>query len=172
MTDPPVSVTVALARVDWLETLAAGDDEFTARFGLAVEPDWIGFPESLPAALEGARRRPNDPWGTHLFFDDADGALVGFGGYKGVPHGGEVEIGYAVAPTRQGRGIAPAAVAVLVDRARSAGVTTVSAHTLAADNPSTAVLRKAGFHRVAEVRDADLDVIWRWELPLRPAPAN
>jgi ribosomal-protein-alanine N-acetyltransferase len=172
MTDAPVTVTVVPARVDWLEALAAGDDVFTARFGLAVEPDWIGFPESLPPALEGARRRPDDPWGTHLFFDDADGALVGFGGYKGPPHDGEVEIGYAVAPTRQGRGVASAAVTVLVERARSARVTSVSAHTLAVVNPSTAVLRRAGFDHVAELPDTDLGTIWRWELSLRPVPAT
>ena len=64
-----------------------------------------------------------------MFFD-ADGALVGFGGYKGPPHGGEVEIGYAIAPERQNRGLATAAVRVFVERARLAGVERVIAHTL------------------------------------------
>ena len=40
----------------------------------------------------------------------ADGALIGFGGFKGAPRDGDVEIGYAVAPDRQGRGIATAVV--------------------------------------------------------------
>ena len=71
-----------------------------------------------------------------------------------------------MAPARQGRGIATAVVAILVERAVAAGVTIVSAHTLGADNPSTAVLRKSGFQRVAELDDPELGPIWRWELPL------
>ena len=106
MNDSSVDISVVPARADWLEALTEGDNVFAARFGVAVERDWIGFPESLAPALDGARRRPDDPWGTHLFFDRADGALVGIGGFKGPPRDGAVEIGYAVAPARQGRGIA------------------------------------------------------------------
>jgi [ribosomal protein S5]-alanine N-acetyltransferase len=98
-------VEVLPARVDWLEALAVADEVFTARFGIPVVAGWGGFPEALPAALDRARRRSEDPWGTHLIFDD-DGALVGFGGFKGEPRDGEVELGYAVAPAREGHGIA------------------------------------------------------------------
>ena len=159
-----VVVKVLPARLDWLHALAEGDEVFTARFGISVMPGWVGFPEALPAAIEEARRRPQDPWGTHLFFDD-DGALVGFGGFKGAPGDGEVELGYAVAPGRQGRGIATAVVEELVRRARVAGVNVVSAHTLAEENASTAVLRKSGFARTGQLRDPDGDV-WRWERAL------
>ena len=48
-------VEVVPARLDWLEALAEGDDVFTARFGIAVEPDWAGFPEAIPLRR---RRRP------------------------------------------------------------------------------------------------------------------
>ena len=163
------TVTVVPARLDWLEALAEGDDVFTARFGIEVERDWIGFPEALPYAVDGARQRSEDPWGSQLFFDGGDGALVGFGGFKGAPRDGDVEIGYAVAPARQGRGIATAVVEILVERAVAAGVTVVSAHTLGADNPSTAVLRKCGFQRVAELDDPELGPIWRWELAVSVA---
>ena len=157
-------VQVVPARHDWLEALTVGDDAFVERFGIAVAPGWVGFPEALPHALEAARRDAESPWGTHLFFDEVDGALVGFGGFKGEPRGGEVEVGYAVAPSRQGRGIATAVVAVLVERARAAGVPTVSAHTLAEENPSTAVLRKNGFVRTAELHEEGTGSVWRWEL--------
>jgi len=169
MNDSSVDISVVPARADWLEALTEGDNVFAARFGVAVERDWIGFPESLAPALDGARRRPDDPWGTHLFFDRADGALVGIGGFKGPPRDGAVEIGYAVAPARQGRGIATRAVSVLVERARSADVFTVTAHTLAAENASTAVLHKSGFRRAAELPDGELGTVWRWELTLTPA---
>ena len=46
---------------------------FTARFGIAVEPDWAGFPEAIPYAVDGARERSEDPWGSQLFFDAPTG---------------------------------------------------------------------------------------------------
>jgi RimJ/RimL family protein N-acetyltransferase len=79
-----------------------------------------------------------------------------------------VEIGYAVSPSRQGRGIATAVVGVLASRAAAAGVVTVTAHTLATENPSTAVLRKNGFVRTAAIADPVLEQIWRWELTPGP----
>ena len=154
-------VQVLAARVGWLEALTLGDDVFTDRFGIPVVADWVGFPEALQAAVDGARRQSEDPWGTHLFFDD-DGALVGFGGFKGEPRNGEVELGYAVAPARQGRGIATSVVEQLVAHAGVAGVNVVTAHTLAEENASTAVLGKCGFTRTAQLRESDGDV-WRWE---------
>jgi RimJ/RimL family protein N-acetyltransferase len=163
-------VQVVPARVDWLEALVEGDDTFTSRFGVAVVEGWVGFPEALPFALAEAREHPADVWSTHLFFDDADGALVGFGGWKGAPGDDEVELGYAVAPARQGRGIATAVVAVLVDRARTAGVRMVTAHTLAEENASTSVLLRSGFRRGADVADPDQGVVWRWELSVAAAP--
>ena len=158
-------VEVIPAPLAWLEALAEGDATFTARFGAAVAPGWVGFPEALPHTVEAARLRPEDPWGTHLLLDPRDGTLVGFGGFKGAPQDGEVELGYAVAPSWQGRGIATAAVGILVERARDAGVRVVSAHTLAEEGPSPAVLRRAGFTVVAELED-DSATVWRWERPL------
>jgi hypothetical protein len=74
-------------RLEWIEALIDGDAAFTGRFGIVVIEGWAGFPEALPHALDAARRHDADPWGSHLFFDD-DGALVGFGGFKGPPTGG------------------------------------------------------------------------------------
>lgn len=157
-------IRVEPVRVEWLEALLEGDTAFTDRFGIEVVEGWIGFPEALPHALDAARRAPEDPWGSHLFFDD-DGALVGFGGWKGAPLDGRAELGYAVAPLRQGRGIASAATGLLIERARAAGVSVVVAHTLAVDSASTAVLRRHGFTVVAEITDPADGPLWRWERP-------
>lgn len=156
-------IRVEPVRVEWLEALLEGDTAFTDRFGIEVVEGWIGFPEALPHALDAARRTPEGPWGSHLFFDD-DGALVGFGGWKGAPLDGRAELGYAVAPPRQGRGIASAAAGLLIKRGCAAGVLVVMAHTLAVDSASTAVLRRHGFRVVAEITDPDDGPLWRWEL--------
>ena len=152
-------------RLEWAEGLAEGDAVFTERFGIAVEADWAGFPESLPILLEAARTGGPAEWGPHLFFDD-DGALVGNGGWKGAPQAGEAELGYSVAPSRQRRGIATAVVRQLLERARNAGLHTVVAHTLAEENPSTRVLTRCGFRRTAELLDPEDGPVWRWELDL------
>jgi [ribosomal protein S5]-alanine N-acetyltransferase len=161
------AVRIEPLRLVWIEALVAGDDVFSARFSIPLATGWAGFPEALPSALDAAPRHDADPWGSHLIFDGADGVLVGFGGFKGAPVNGEVEIGYAIAPERRGRGLATATAAVMIERARRAGVRVVVAHTLAEPNPSTAVLTGCGFARVATVADADLGAdLERWELPL------
>lgn len=158
-------VRVEPATAEWLEALVEGDDVFASRFGIPVVDGWAGFPEAVPHTLAAVREQPDQTWGTHLFLAD-DGALVGFGGWKGAPTDGTAELGYAVAPARQGQGIATAVVAELVTRARRAGVATVVAHTLAEENASTAVLTKAGFTMTAELTDPDDGPLWRWQLPL------
>lgn len=151
----------------WIEALVAGDEVFTERFGNRVVAEWCGFPEALAPILEAARRNDADPWGAHLIFDVADGSLVGLGGFKGAPDDGAVEIGYAIAPSRQGRGLATAAARSLLERARAGAVRTVLAHTLAETNPSTSVLTRCGFTRTETLADDELGVdVWRWTLAL------
>lgn len=161
-------VRVEQATLPWIEALAVGDEVFTSRFGIPVVEGWSVFPEAVPHVLEQLRAGGVDGWGAHLFFDD-DGALVGFGGWKGAPIDGVAELGYAVAPARQGRGIATGAVEELLAMARESGVRLVVAHTLPEESPSTSVLARAGFSRVGEAPDPDGGVdgmVWRWELPL------
>jgi RimJ/RimL family protein N-acetyltransferase len=149
----------------WGEALSLGEKTFSERFGIPVVEGWAVFPEALPGVL-GAAPESGDRWGTHLSFDD-DGALVGWGGWKGAPVGGVSELGYAVAPSRRGRGIATHVVRLLISQARDAGVRLVIAHTLPEESASTGVLRRSGFVRTAQVVDPDGETaveVWRWEL--------
>jgi [ribosomal protein S5]-alanine N-acetyltransferase len=89
--------------------------------------------------------------------------LVGPGGYVGPPVDATVEIGYEIAPAFRGRGLATAAAQALIDKAGEQ-VATVLAHTAAAENASTGVLRRLGFRLIREVPDDELGITWRWEL--------
>lgn len=152
----------------WIEALAEGDEVFASRFGIPVIGGWAGFPEAIPLVLEAVRAHGSDVWGSRLFFDD-DGALVGFGGWKGAPVDGFAELGYAVAPERQGRGIATTVVRQLIEEADKTDLRVVIAHTLPGTNASTTVLSRCGFTRVDTVPDPHGGVegaVWRWELEL------
>ena len=104
-------------------------------------------------------------WGPHLFF--VGDVLVGTGGWKGPPVLGAAEIGYAVAPCRQGHGIATAAARHLLAQGRDQGLRKVIAHTLPEESASTAVLRRCGFLMVGTVDDPEEGSVWRWEVPCR-----
>ena len=108
----------------------------------------------------------------HLIIDADTNTVVGFGGYKGPPTNGEVEIGYSVAPGHRRRGHATAAAQLLIDHARAVGVTTVCAYTLPEPNASTRVLTRCGLTRTEVVEDAEEGYVWRWERRLsRPSSA-
>jgi RimJ/RimL family protein N-acetyltransferase len=161
----PGRIRIEPARREWADALAEGDAEFTRRFGVPVEAGWAGFPEALAIIIAAAHDGGPGPWGPHLFFGE-DRALIGNGGWKGPPVDAAAELGYAVAPARQGQGVATAVVRELVRRARTAGLHMVFAHTLAAESASTTVLARCGFARVAELTDPEEGPVWRWELRL------
>ncbi len=152
----------------WAAALARGDDAFSEEFGVPVAADWTGFPEVTSFLVEVARSGPPGHWGLHLVFDD-DGALVGNVGWKGDPVDGVAELGYAVAPARQGGGVATAVVRELLARARAAGLREVIAHTRAEASPSTSVLSRCGFTKVDELVDPDDGPVWRWKVPVAEA---
>jgi [ribosomal protein S5]-alanine N-acetyltransferase len=94
----------------------------------------------------------------------------GFGGFKGAPDAeGAVEIGYLTFPAHEGRGVASAIAAAMIEIARGEGLHSVIAHTLPQENPSTGVLRRNGFVRAGEAIDPDEGEVWRWRLELGTA---
>ena len=132
--------------------------------------DWERFPEALEPTLQALADKPEgDPWGAHFFLLREPPALVGWGGFKGPPVAGSVEIGYAVAPEYEGRGIATAAVAQLLEKAAASGeVEVVTAHTPPEPGASATVLEHAGFERDHGLVVEGDDEVWEWRRPLSP----
>ncbi len=159
------SVTLLIADLPMLDAALDGAEPLSrALGGCAVADDWEAFPEALPAARDGLAMDPESArWGTRFFFVDEPRTLVGWGGFKGPPADGVVELGYAVAPAFRGRGIASDAVLQMLDDAFSDDrVNAVIAHTLAEPGPSTRVLDKTGFAHDGEVDGGDDVPVWRW----------
>jgi ribosomal-protein-alanine N-acetyltransferase len=133
----------------------------------SIAEGWEGFPEALPVLRDSYRGTSEaQEWGSLFFIETGGPTLVGLGGFKGPPSAeGVVEIGYAIAPAFRGQGLATEAVAQMIERARSAAaVRAVDAHTLGCDNPSTRVLQRNGFRKIAEWDDPTDGPIWHWRL--------
>ena len=97
-----------------------------------------------------------------------DDEVVGLCSITRPPQGGVIEIGYGVAPSRQGRGYAGGAVMALVRWARrDPRVTALVAETSVLNPASQRVLLHAGFDRVAErVDDEDGPlIVWCRDTP-------
>lgn len=163
---PSTTLVVPMA-LEVADALLAGDDVFTARYGMAIAPGYLDEPGVLPAMRAALAAGMPPEWASHLVVHRETLTVVGFGGFKGPPVDRTVEIGYSIAPSHRRRGHATAAVDAFVARARAGGVDVVSAHTLPEENPSTRILSRAGFTMVGPVADAELGEVWRWELRLR-----
>ena len=119
---------------DWLDVLRREIDADATRFGFAV----IESHESL-----------------------VSGAAL----FKGPPSADRVvEIAYAIASSRQGRGLATVAATALIAYAvQTLDAATIRAHTQPEMNASTRVLQKCGFHFVGDAIDPEDGHVWRWE---------
>jgi [ribosomal protein S5]-alanine N-acetyltransferase len=149
--------------LDRAEALLEGTGAFTRRSGYRVAEGYLEFPEALPALVQTLREGADPDWSSYLIIDAASTTVIGIGGFTGPPSEGSVEIGYSIAPAHRGRGHATEAARRWLEIATARGVTLVCAHTLAAENPSTAVLRRLGFRRTAELSDPEVGAVWRWE---------
>ena len=120
--------------------------------------DWAA---ALPAML-AVPQRP--PWCSYAA--RADGRVVGLGGFKGPPdENGTVEISYLTLLPDQGRGVASAICAGLVEMAIANHALAILAHTLPEENASTGVLRQRQFRFIGDRMDPEDGLVWRWMLP-------
>ncbi len=107
----------------------------------------------------------HDPFGLWLVVTDT-GLVVGGVGFHGAPdEHGRAEIGYGIAASVRGQGIATAALAQLRALPALSGVTAFVAHTDPGNPASQRVLERNGF-----VRDGVDDEGLRWHLPVDDEP--
>ena len=160
-----MDVTLVRADVAVLDAALAGDEELAEHLRCAVVPRWVSFAGPLHATRDALVKDPTlAEWGTRLFLAGEPPELVGWGGYKGPPRDGRVELGYEIAESRWGRGLATDAVrAMLAEAFADPDVSAVIAHTLPEPNASTRVLEKAGFRFVGPAVEDGLEV-WLFQL--------
>jgi RimJ/RimL family protein N-acetyltransferase len=144
-----------------LDAAVAGDEPLAAALGHAVVPGWATFRGALEHTRDTGVGDPR--WGPCFFVAGEPPALVGWGGYKGPPDAdGTVEIGYEIAASCRGRGLATDAARTMVTEAfADPAVHRVIAHTLPEHNASNHILRKLGFVFAGDALDRDTPA-WRW----------
>jgi RimJ/RimL family protein N-acetyltransferase len=158
-------VRLVRAELRLLDAALIGDDALAAALGHGVVVGWATFTGALQTTRDALAANPSKSvWGARLFVAGAPPELVGWGGFKGPPEDGVVELGYEIAEARRGRGLATAATrAMLAEAFADKRITSVIAHTLAQRNASNRVLEKTGFHLDAETQQ-DGEGIWRFSL--------
>ncbi len=161
------AVRVSVAEMD---AALAGDEELKRSLGHAVVAGWATFREALQPTRDALALKPSMfAWGTRFFVTDEPHELVGWGGFKGAPKDGVVELGYEIAESRRGRGFATEVTRAMVAEAfADPEVTTVVAHTLPEHNASNRVLEKVGFRFDAAVEE-DGETVWRFVVEKRSA---
>ncbi|MCA1622444.1 MAG: GNAT family N-acetyltransferase [Acidobacteria bacterium] len=149
------------------EAFERGESELAELLKVDVAEGWLVFPEVMPYSHTYLKQNADAAnWWMYLLVHKRDGKLVGSGGFKDKPDAdGMAEIGYAIAPSYQNKGLATEAAKGLTEFAFSyPQVTVVQAHTLAEENASNRVLRKVGMSFVKALHDAEDGDIWQWRL--------
>lgn len=149
-----------------LDAALAGREQLAAALGCEVAEGWDVFGGALRRTRDALAADPASArWGMRLFVLEEPRTLVGFGGFKGPPRDGVVELGYAIAPSHEGRGLATAAARAMLREAFAApDVSAVIAHTRPEPGASTRVLEKAGFAFAGEVPDEQIGAAWRFRI--------
>jgi [ribosomal protein S5]-alanine N-acetyltransferase len=165
-------VSLVRAELHLMDAALAGDEALAQALGHEVVRGWVTFTEALGPTRDAVAADPSGAaWGTRFFVAGDPPELVGWGGFKGPPRDGVVELGYEIAESRHGRGLATAATRAMLGEAfADDAVTLVTAHTLPERNASNRVLVKTGFAYDGEAREGG-EVVWRFS-HARPLPAH
>ncbi|MFS8087341.1 MAG: GNAT family N-acetyltransferase, partial [Acidobacteriota bacterium] len=139
----------------------SGEPEFVARVALegALPPDFVAR-----RAIEHLAQGKQALWCNNFYIvGTADDRIVGSCGFKDSPSNGRVEIGYGVATSCRGQGIATAAVRELLCLASASGhATEVLAEVSPENTPSIRVVRRLGFKKIGERINAENELVLQW----------
>lgn len=153
-------IQLRLIEIEELRALATSEAAFQTFIGLNVLEGGVLPSEFVAQFLP--RAEANAPWlGVWAL---VDGAIVGSGMCKTRPLNGTVEIGYGVAPSVEGRGVATEIAKGLVKMAFDLGAQSVIAHTLPDGIASQRVLSKAGFQHEGQVIDPEDGLVERFKV--------
>ena len=161
---PGMALTLMSLTERDLHELIEAPDAFARRHALVLEEGGCAPAPIYERALHNMVLAPDwaDVLGTRLYVLDGQ-RVVGSGGVKAPPlSDGEVEIGYAVAPAYQGRGLATQAARALTAEALAHGASRVSAFTTPDNTASWRLLQRIGYVRGGEMMSPDDGLVWRW----------
>lgn len=125
--------------------------------GLLGDPamtEYVGGPETPEKIAERQTRYERPGSRQFKIIDEESGEGVGWVGYWEITSRDEqvYEIGWSVLPAFQGRGIASAATAQAIEKARAEQqLRFVHAYPMVVNEPSNAICRKVGFTLVEEI---------------------
>ncbi|WP_165190236.1 GNAT family N-acetyltransferase [Caulobacter soli] len=133
--------------------------------GLRVAEGGVEAPEVL-AMLRGLSAEVGESFTPNAWLIVEDGEVVGLTSLVRTPYVGDtVMIGYGVAASRRGRGIAKRAVAEVLAWARTDfRVSTVTAETAVDNAASQRVLQANGFTRSGEREDEEDGPLFCWSV--------
>lgn len=132
----------------------------------ALPPDFVAR-----RALDNLAQGAAEFWcNTFYIVRTSDDCIVGACGFKHPPERARTDIGYGVAPSCRGHGVATAAVVELLRLAFDSGeVTEVLAEVNPNNTASTRLVERLHFERVGEETDDEGEHLVQW---LARAPAN
>ena len=152
-----------------LEAALSGDEERIVHMLDGARPveHWTHFPEALKWMNDHISEFPTEEgWWTYFIIHRDDHKLIGTAGFKGPPDKGMLEIGYEIANSYQGQGLATEAAKQLIIFGMEKGINQFRAHTLAERNASTSILKKLGMELHSEKVDLEDGTIWEWRLTI------
>jgi GNAT superfamily N-acetyltransferase len=153
-----------------VEVWCPGAEEFVAIVaGSRESRGWVDDYPTEGDVLMASLRGPRDlvavePWGPMQIVERSTGLVVGGIGFLSAPTEGSVEIGYGLAASARGRGLATEAVVLLVSVAATHGLHQITAHTDPDNLASAAVLSRAGFRVVLGQEAANGQITWSREV--------
>jgi|SRR5688572_24649791 len=164
MSQAAEQTAIELMQIDLFNLRRLAASESADFGGMAVMDGALPPPRAAVRALAQLDSGTPTLWCVpFLITSDSREAVLGHCGFKYAPSDGSVEVGYGVATSMRGQGIATAAVGRLLQLAASSGkVQQVVAHILPSNIASSKVAGRLGFSMGHSFLDSDGEMVVHW----------